>query len=72
MTTIYKLTLDNYHGETFFELYNHKYNAEHRYYELRNENKDTIEYEDGWTFSFFNPSYNEDSTFISLSENTLD
>lgn len=75
MTTIYKLTLENYEGETTFELYHTELAARARVYELAQEAKDKEEfdYEDGDTaFSFFDPRYNEFSTFIFLEETTLE
>ncbi len=75
METIYVLKLENYQGETSFELFHHKENAERRYNELLNENKDKDEFEcydnDEQAFSFFDPNYNEYSTFISFCESTL-
>lgn len=75
METIYVLQLENYQAETTFELFHHKDNAQRRYNELLNENKDKDEFEccdDKQAFSFFDPNYNEYSTFISLIESTLD
>lgn len=75
MTTIYKLTLENYEGETTFELYHTECAARARLYQLAQDAKDMDEfdYEEGDTaFSFFDPSYNEFSTFIFLNETTLE
>ena len=75
MEIIYMLNLNNYQGETTFELFHQKNNAEQRYNELIEENKDQDEFEyynKGQGFSFFNPSYNEYSTFITLVKTTLD
>ena len=39
MTTIYKITFDNYQGENFIELYHKEENARARYQELMEEGK---------------------------------
>ena len=75
MTTIYVIKLDNYEGDTTFELYHTECAARARLYELSLEAKDMDEYdyqEDEDVLSFFDPSYNEFSTFITLEETTLE
>lgn len=75
MTTIYELTLENYEGETTFELYHTECAARARLYELALEAEDMDEFdyqEDDGALSFFDPSYNEFSTFITLRETTLE
>lgn len=73
MTTIYKITFDNYLGENFIELYHKKENAHARYQELIKEGKKYSEfYEDNFSFSYFNADCNEYSTFIDLKECDLE
>lgn len=75
MEIIYMLNLNNYQGETTFELFHQKDNAARRYNELIKENKNKSEFEydnKGQGFSFFDPNYNEYSTFIILVKTTLD
>lgn len=75
METVYVLNLENYQGEYTFELFHHKENAERRYNELLEENKNQSEferYENVHVFSFFDPNYNEYSTYITLTESTMD
>lgn len=74
MEIIYMLNLKNYQGETTFELFHQKDNAARRYNELIKENKDKDEFEyynNKQGFSFFDPNYNEYSTFITLVKITL-
>lgn len=69
MQMIYKITLDNYCGECAFELYYKSNNAKKRFQELCQEGKQYGEFEQNETeCSYFNPSYNEYSTFITLEE----
>ena len=76
--TIYRITLDNYHGETEIELYRNKANADKRLRELwceakRREELDWYDDDDKLhSFSFFDSSYNELSTYISYTECQLD
>lgn len=81
MEIIYMLTLENYKGENTFELFHHKENAVRRYNELLKENcrkeefecdGDDEDYDDVRTFSFFDPHYNECSTFITFTKSTMD
>jgi len=75
MTTIYVIKLDNYEGETTFELYHTECAARARLYDLAQEAEDMDEYdyeEDDDVLSFFNPSYNEFSTYITLRKTTLE
>lgn len=73
--TIYEIILDNYKGETTFELYHTETAARARMYELVQEAKYKEEFdyeEDDDEFSFFDPNYNEFSTFITLRKTTLE
>lgn len=75
MTTIYVIKLDNYEGETTFELYHTECAARARLYELAQEAEDMDEFdyeEDDNELSFFDPSYNEFSTYITLRKTTLE
>ena len=73
MTTIYKITFDNYQGENFIELYHKEENARARYQELMEEGKKHQEFdEEEFSFSFFDPRYNEYSTYIYFKECDLD
>lgn len=73
MTTIYKITFDNYHGENFIELYHKKENARARFQELMEEGKECQEFcGDEFSFSYFDSNYNEYSTFIDFEECDLD
>ena len=79
MKIVYVLTLENYRGEYSFELFYHKKNAERRYNELlkANRRKEEFECDDGSdecvrVFSFFDPTFNEYSTYITLVEKTLE
>lgn len=67
---IYYIKLNNYHGEDDIEYYRNKKNAYHRYNELFDEGKHKKEFkqENINSFSFFDSSYNEYSTYISLHE----
>lgn len=75
MKYIYRIELKNYEGEYSIELYHHKSNALKRFQELKNEaqQKDEFDYyyntlvEKG-ELSFFDPNYNENSTFITLTK----
>ena len=75
---IYRLILDNYQGESDVEYYRNKENAYKRVNELWDEGEQKEEFdwedEDGKleSFSFFDPSYNEYSTYISLEECLLE
>ena len=73
MMTIYKITLDNYCGENSIELYHNEENARKRFKELQEEGENYEEFEDDeFEISFFNPNYNEYSTFINFEECELD
>jgi hypothetical protein len=75
MEIIYKIDLDNYHGESNFELYHNKNNARARFKELLAEGRRKSEfnhYEDEDEFSYFDSNYNEFSTYITLKECALD
>ena len=65
---IYQINFENYQGETFFELYHHKANAYARMFELQEENKNQNEFDSESLdeIEFFDPSYNEFSTYITL------
>lgn len=65
---IYQIKLDNYQGETSFELYHHEANAYARMFELREENKNQDEFDSESLdeIEFFDPAYNEFSTYITL------
>jgi len=72
MEIIYKITLDNYHGESTFELYHNKDNAYMRFMELQAEGIHMNEFDcDENEFSYFDCNYNEFSTFITIEECTL-
>lgn len=69
MKFIYRITLENYQGETTFELYHKEENAIKRFEELRLEALSHPEYDYKnyiFVFSFFDNNYNEYSTFIIL------
>lgn len=73
MKFIYRITLENYQGETTFELYHKEENAIKRFEELRLEALSHPEYDTStdnknyiFVFSFFDHDYNEYSTFIIL------
>lgn len=75
MKYIYRIEFENYEGEYFIELYHHEENAKTRFEELRTEAKDKSEYDEYdeeenyyYGFSFFDASYNEHSTFITLTK----
>lgn len=73
--TIYKIKLDNYEGDTTFELYHTETAARARMYELVQEAKDKEEFdyqEDEDELSFFDANYNEFSTYITLRKTTLE
>lgn len=73
--TIYEIKLDNYEGETTFELYITETGARARMYDLIQEAKDKNEFdyqEDDDVLSFFDPNYNEFSTYITLRKTTLE
>lgn len=70
--TIYTISLDNYHGETYMEHYFQLSNALTRFLELRDEGKTKDEFESFQNaFAFFDASINENSTYINLTEITL-
>ena len=72
METIYRITLDNYCGENITEFYHKAINAKRRFHQLCEEGKAYDEYEqDTTSCSWFDPSYNEYSTYIDLEECTL-
>lgn len=70
---IYRIEFENYQGEYFSEFYHHEENAKARFEELRAEAIKESEF-DSWNdpkryyygFSFFDHSYNEHATFITL------
>lgn len=71
--TIYEIILDNYKGDATFELYHTETAARARMYELAQEAKDKDEFEEGNDkFSFFDPCYNDLSTYITLRKITLE
>ena len=74
METIYKITLDNYHGEYSFELYRDRKKAYDRYTALWQEGccQEEFKCEDSDTFSYFDANYNEYSTYIMIEECKLD
>ena len=72
---VYLINFKNYEGEDTFELYRGRGNAIERFKELRKEAKKKEEFYDEEDFneeqkynefSFFDPSYNEYSTYISF------
>ena len=72
---IYLIRFNNYMGEDTFEAYRHRQKAIKRFKELRKEAKSHMEFQDDVpfievkeynVFSFFDPNYNEFSTFISF------
>ena len=65
---VYQINFENYQGETFLELYHHKENAYTRMRRLREENKNQEEFysESLDEIEFFDPHYNEFSTYIAL------
>lgn len=75
---IYCLKLDNYQGEYEIEYYRNKENAYKRFNELWHESEQKEEFD--WDdeddklqgFSFFDPAYNEYSTYISFKERSLE
>lgn len=72
METIYKITLDNYHADSSFELYRNKSNAQARFAELIAEGRRMNEFDlDENEFSYFDSNYNEFSTYITIEECTL-
>jgi len=66
---IYTITLDNYHGESFTEHFFQLKNALTRFMALQDEgmSKDEFTRHDNY-FSFFDDSYNEYSTYISMTD----
>lgn len=77
MKFIYCITLENYQGETTFELYHKEENAVKRFEELQLEALNYPEYDDNmdnknYSFicSYFNADHNEHSTFIILNRMT--
>ena len=73
MSKIYKITLDNYCGENGMELYHQSINAKKRFRELCREGKGYDEYVgNSLSCSYFNASYNEYSTYITLEEMELE
>lgn len=75
-TVIYQIILDNYQGESSLELYRTYEHAKKRFEELFQEGtrKEEFDYdnEESNSFSFFDPHYNEYSTYIIFKETTLD
>ena len=71
---IYKITLNNYHGDTFFELYHDKANAQARMYEFAQEGKRKCDFEsdEGNDLTWFDANYNEYDTYINLHECELE
>jgi len=75
MEKIWEITYKNYQGDYFSEYYHYEINAKRTFFQLYKENKDQQEFEgrsENWEFSYFDPNYNEYSTFISLKEMTMD
>lgn len=75
MEKIWEITYRNYQGDYFSEYYHYEINAKQTFFQLYKENKDQQEFEgrsENWEFSYFDPNYNEYSTFISLKEKTMD
>lgn len=72
MEIIYKITLDNYQGDSSFELYHNKSNAQARFAELIAEGRRKDEFDlDENECSYFDCNYNEFCTFITIEECTL-
>lgn len=72
---IYRIEFYNYEGEYYFELYHHEENAKARFERLRAEAESKSEFESYdenesyyYSFSFFDPDYNEHSTIITLTK----
>lgn len=72
---IYRIEFYNYEGEYFIELYHHEENAKARFERLREEAESKSEFESYdenesyyYSFSFFDPDYNEHSTIITLTK----
>lgn len=72
-TKIYIIDYQNYHGEYFTEYYLHPENALKQLMMLMEEAKtfDEFECDSMYSFSYFNPNINSDSTYIEMSESTL-
>lgn len=72
-TKIYIIDYQNYHGEYFTEYYLHPENALKQLMMLMEEAKtfDEFECDSMYSFSYFNPNINSDSTYIEMSEGTL-
>lgn len=72
--TIYRITLDNYCGESNVEYYRNESNAIKRFQELRNEGLSVEEFEqmEPNFFSYFDANYNEYSTYITFDKLSLD
>ena len=72
-TKIYIIDYQNYHGEYFTEYYLHPENALKQLMMLMEEAKtfDEFECDRMYSFSYFNPNINSDSTYIEMSEGTL-
>jgi len=69
---IYTITLTNYHGETYVEHYFQMKHALTRFLELRDEGQACEEFEFSQnSFMFFDPNYNEFSTYIDLTDGIL-
>jgi len=78
---IYYILFDNFEGDIDFELYHSKEKAYKRYTYLRNNAKQKEEFCDETDFninnkmncfSFFDPNYNEFSTYITIREEKLE
>ena len=72
---IYRITFQNYHGGDSEEYYHNKENAFARLHELYEEGKARDEFEEEAgieSFSWFDATYNEHSTFVYYDECTLD
>ena len=75
MEKIWEIIYKNYQGDYFSEYYHYEKNAKETFLQLYEENQNQQEFEgslDDWKFSYFDPNYNEYSTFISLKEMTMD
>jgi hypothetical protein len=72
-TKIYIIKYINYHGDDFTEYYLHPENALNQLMRLMEEAKRFSEFECDsiYSFSYFNPNINSDSTCIEMSESVL-
>ena len=79
--TVYCIYLENFEGESTFNLFRNKEKAYKCYCELRKKAMNKEEFYDEeefdineeWNqFSFFDPSYNENSTYVTIREKNLE